>query len=182
MKSDLARWRRELFVHGTTLLISTCLLFLFVWFAVHAASLFPGNLARARHNAERAADTFRRVCTGGDLPHYSISCGTIAADANSNVYAVAADSTMGQLADGVNLFHWMGCSQWGWCSRALELLFSYTYMLLPAVCLLLFMYAYNASRAIAAYQHVQWMNGASGARPFDPSACVLEVVHGKKVE
>lgn len=173
-----ATLNRKLLVHGTVLVSSTVCGFLFFWLLVHALTLFPNNLAIATHNQAAARRSFELNCAGGALPHRSIPCDVLAGEAGGSVYTMAADLTMTRLADEANVFRLLGCSQWGWCSRAIEMLFSYTYMLILPICVLLFFYAYNAMVTYSTYQRMQWM--MQGRQTFDSTGCIVSVLGEQK--
>jgi len=177
MQKDLLRAQRRLAAQSSTLLCSTLLLCALVWLTIHAANAYPGFLARARRDQEDAAVTYSRNCLGGVPATRFVDCGQLASVRDTNVHASAADQTLTHLADDLNVFRWMGCVEGGWCSQLLQILFSWAYILLPALCGVLLFYLYTVARTFDSYYSVQHLKAqAKLATTYNPHAAIVNVM------
>ena len=160
------------------LLVASIFSLLLGWLLLHAVSLYPSYLARARHDQAAAQRSFELNCLHGEVPHESIDCGKLAKHAGANDYAHAADLTLRRLArEASTPVEWLGCSHWGMCARFLELVFSYTYLLLPVVFAIV---VFCISRFIPVLATYQMMRIMQQPVSFDGDKCILQVMRSEK--
>lgn len=174
MQKELLRAQRTLLARGSTLALVTLSLGLVAWTGIHAAHVYPGFLAHARHTQEDASLTYSRNCAGVIPSSQFVDCGNLASERDTNVFARAADQTLAHLADDLNVLRWIGCSgNGGWCSHILAILFSWAYVLLPAVCAVLLFYLYTLARTMDSYYNVQHVKAQSRlAQQYNPYAAM----------